>query len=248
MGTGQDIVTLHKQIDHKSSYILYGFSRGGATAINYLAQDNPNNIQALILEAAPADMIDSVNNFQYNIGWKIAENRPAQEQIFYTLFPAYQRASTPPIDNIKNIRNKNLPILIVQSKDDTRVPIDAAYKLYLAFVDAGFTHVYLCILDHGKHAWYTQSPDKNLYLQALHSFYKKYDFSYNTDFATINDLAILQPSKEKIKKKLKLHQEYLELLYQNKKSFNQNIALLASAGLIIFALGWNFQFNFFKKS
>lgn len=238
MGTGQDIVTLKNQIDPEQSYILYGFSRGGSAAINYLAQYNPNNIQALILEATPADMIDAVDKFQYNIGYKFTDNRMTQEILFHTLFPAYQLGSTPPVQNITNITNKNLPIFIVQSDNDARVSIDAAYKLYLAFLDAGFNDVYLCLLTTSKHAFYTTGLQKDFYLHALHSFYKKYGFAYHAELATINDLAILQPSIDEISKKLRLHQEQMEKKYLSQKYFNQTATLILVAGLIVFGLGW----------
>jgi pimeloyl-ACP methyl ester carboxylesterase len=247
MGTGQDITTLKKQIDPKKSYILYGLSRGGAAAITYLAQYNPSNIQALILESTPADMIDAVDNFQYAIGYKFAQERPTQELIFHTLFPAYQLGSIPPIQSIAHIQNKQLPVFIVHTQDDTRVSIDAAYKLYLALKQANFTDVYLCILDHGKHGLYTQGPDKNIYLHALHSFYKKYGFAYHQQFATLNDLAILQPPVDQVLKKLALYQHHKKTNYLTQKYFNQKIALLATAGSVIFGLGWHLHVENLEK-
>ena len=241
MATGQDIATLHQQIDPEQSYILYGLSRGGAAAINYLAQHNQNNIQALILEGTPADMIDAVNHFQHSIGYKISQERPTKELIYHMVFPAYQLESTPPVANIAKISNKHLPVLIVQSQDDVRVPVDAAYKLYLAFLDAGFTNIYLCILHQGKHAFYTQGTNKNLYLHALHSFYKKYGFAYNREFATLDDLTSFQPSSQEISKKLHLHQHQIESKYEDQKYFNQKITLFVAAGLIVFGLGWHLQ-------
>lgn len=239
MGTGKDITTLKNQIDPKKSYILYGLSRGGSVAINYLAQHNPNNIQALILESTLADMIDAVDNFQYAIGYQFAEERATQELIFHTLFPAYKLGSMPPVQSIAHIKNKHLPIFIVHAQDDTRVSIDAAYKLYLAFQNAGFKDVYLYILDHGKHGLYTQGADKNIYLHALHSFYKKYGFAYRPEFATLDNLAILQPTVDQILKKLALHQQQQKTNYLIQKYFNQKIVLLATAGSIIFGLGWH---------
>jgi Prolyl oligopeptidase family len=241
MGTGKDITTLEHQIDPKKSYILYGLSRGGSTAITYLAQNNPNNIQALILESTPADMIDAVDNFQYAIGYKFAQERATQEMLFGKLFPAYQLGSIPPVQSIAHINNKQLPIFIVHAQDDARVSFDAAYKLYLAFQNAGFTDVYLCILDHGKHALYTQGPDKHIYLHALHSFYKKYGFAYHQEFATLNDLTVLQPPVHQIAKKLMLYEQQQKINYLTQKYFNQKIALLATTGSIIFGLGWHLQ-------
>ena len=75
MGQGPDITALKNKIDPNESYILYGLSRGGSTIVNYLAQNNPTNIQAIILDAAPADMVSTVNVLQHSIGYKFAPTR-----------------------------------------------------------------------------------------------------------------------------------------------------------------------------
>lgn len=203
MGTDQDITTLRKQIDPDKDYILYGFSRGGAAAINVLAQDNPSNIKALILESSPADMIDSIKNAQYALGYQFSTQRSGQEKLFHALFPAYQLGSTPPVKNIAKIQNRSLPILIIASVADQRVAIDASCKLYLAFLKAGFTDVYFQELATSKHDHYVSGSERTQYLQALHSFYKKYGFAYNPKFAVFDDLSHLQPSAESIIAKLR---------------------------------------------
>jgi predicted esterase len=251
MATDQDIETLQENINPLESYIIYGFSRGGAAAINYLAKYNPHNIQALILEATPADMIDAINNFQINIGYQISNNRSTQELLFHTLFPAYQLTSKPPVENIQHILNKHLPIFIIHSKEDTRVPIDAAYKLYIACKDAGFTDVYLCILEEGRHAFYTTGNQKNIYLRALHSFYKKYNFVYDENMANIDDLSTLQPTKKEVEEQLKNHVDTMKLFFSKQNQSNQKfIQLTIAAALLLY--GINLQFyqyqNLYSKN
>ena len=107
MGHGQDITTLAEQIDPTKEYIIYGVSRGGSAAINYIADYNPANIKALVLDATPADMISPVDMLQYEVGYKFALNRIIQEAIFQILFPGYQVGAVPPVDNISKIANKN---------------------------------------------------------------------------------------------------------------------------------------------
>lgn len=232
MGHGQDIQTLAKQIDATKKYILYGVSRGGTAAINYIAEYNPSNIKALILDATPADMISPIETLQYIIGYKFAPHRLDQEIIFNTIFPGYELNSTPPIQNISHIQNKHIPICIVHSVEDTRVSIASAWQLYLAFKHHGFTDVYLCQLEHGKHSFCLQGSDKNIYLQAIHSFYKKYHFTYNEKYATM-DLAMLQPSINEIKKKLHDFQHTLEKIYNKKQNQLKTSMIALGIGIII---------------
>jgi len=228
MGQGPDITALKKQIHPKESYVLYGLSRGGSTIVNYLAQNNPKNIQAVVLDAAPADMVSTVNILQHTIGYKLAPTRAYQEYVFNTLFPAYPINSITPLQDIARINNKNLPVLIVHSHKDTRVHISSAWQLYLAFKQAHFTNVYLLELTQGTHAHYMKGPEKNVYLNALHSFYKKYNLAHNSEQSNIN-LQELQPSQSKISEKLQTYYDQLEDTYQKQNQFNKNII----AGLLL---------------
>ena len=232
MGYGIDIQTLKHQIDCDQEYILYGVSRGGATIINYLADYNPKNIAGIILDAAPADVVDSIDFWQHAIGYLFAPDRATQETIFHSLFPAYPKNSIPSVQAIANISNKKLPVFIVNSQDDARVPIASAWELYIAFLQAGFEHVYLCQLTTGVHANYMQGPDKNIYLTALHSFYKTHEFDYNPHYATLKSLRDLQPSIDDIIEKLSVYKEKMERNYQIQKAKNRNYFYLTIAGLI----------------
>lgn len=241
MGQGEDIETVKKEINSDESYILFGFSRGGAAAINYLAQYNPENIQALILNASPADMLETVNAMQHKMGYKFAPTRADQEYIFTTIFPAYPMNSTPPIDAIAHIKNKDLPIFIVHAQTDTVVHISASWQLYKAFLQAGFTHVYLCQLESGEHKAYHNSPDKEKFLHALHSFYKKYGFDYNPEYATLSDeqLHELQPTDDEITAKLNDYKNQLVAAYEKQNSLNNTIIAI-TAGVSLTALATAF--------
>lgn len=198
MGYGQDVEALKNMINPDGSYILFGFSRGGTAIINYLANNNIDNIKAVVLNAVPADIIQSVDDVQKKLGYTFAPTRFDQEYFFNMLFPAYPIGSTASKDLIAQIKNKHLPIFIAHAKTDTIVSISAAWQLYTAFLQAGFTDIYLCELASGQHKAYPQSPDKITFLQGLHSFYKKYHFNYNHEFATLHDLSSLQPTVDSI--------------------------------------------------
>lgn len=231
MGYGPDEQTLKDQITDDDSYILFGFSRGGTAVINYLAHNDADNIKAVILNATPADTIQAIDDFQKSIGYTFAPNRLDQERIFNTLFPAYPVGSPAIKDIVSHIKDKNLPILIVHSKTDKVVNVTAAWQLYIACKQAGFHNVYLCELESGEHKAYPQSPDKLHFLQSIHSFYKKYHFDYNTQYAVFDDLSRLQPNTQAIIEKLNLYQQTQQAMYEQKELFNKTFAFLAATGI-----------------
>lgn len=179
MGQGADIETLYNAVEElppDEKIILYGYSRGGAAVINYLAQHNPKNIAALVLDAAPSDIPASIAPTLAKCGI----NPKYALTVFCKIFPAYSKNSIPPVQAIKQIQNKNLPILMLHSKTDQKVVVQNAYKLYQEFKAQGFTNVHLVILSDGRHSFLLQHETaKSRYLQAIHTFYKKYNLPHN---------------------------------------------------------------------
>ncbi len=231
MGHGIDITTLHNQIDPQKEYILYGLSRGGATIIKYMAEYNPENIKAIIIDSAPADVVESVYDLQKDMGSILTSDRNTMEYIFHQVFPAYPMHSISPLAGIFNIQNKDIPIFIVHSHEDTRVSISSAWKMYLKFIEYGFKHVYLCELNHGYHGFITQGAEQEKYLHHLHTFYKKYNLSYNPSYATT--LPLPQPSSENIIEKLDQHNQKLNEAYHKK---NQFLTKVAAANIFLLIL------------
>lgn len=78
MGQGDDIARLHKKLtgNQHDQIILYGCSRGAATIINTLAQQNTPNIAALVLDATPADMPATIIQFWQNLVFILAMLQP----------------------------------------------------------------------------------------------------------------------------------------------------------------------------
>jgi len=217
IGQEHDIAILHQQIKNNETYTGYGHSRGGCTLIPYLAQHQPPNITALVLDASPADIIDRVDEIQYSYGFCPFQTRESKEWILRKLYPGYTQNGTPPFQTIKKIQNKSLPVFIVHSHDDQIVNIRAAYKNYKAFKDAQFPHVYLCELNHGGHSKNIEDP---FYKTALHSFYKKHGLPHDPQHATLDNLTHLQPSVEHINEQIKIQETKLLQRYQTQRSLN----------------------------
>ncbi|MCX5923151.1 MAG: prolyl oligopeptidase family serine peptidase [Candidatus Dependentiae bacterium] len=188
MAQGPDINSLHKFIDAQSKpgngIILYGCSRGSATILNYLKKHDHQEIKALVLDACPASMHEAIQPTLIKYGI----NPSRALSVFTTLFPKYPTVNPiTPLDSIKNIKNKNLPILLIHSLDDTVVPFEHGLMLYQEFIENGFKNVHFISIPSGKHSFLLQGKNsKKPYLQAVHSFYKKYNLPFNELFATTN--------------------------------------------------------------
>lgn len=206
LGQGQDIEDIHThlQLDPKKKYRAYCHSRGACAFINYMAQHNPENVQMIVLEAGPADMLNIVDEYQYKYGLFPFWTRAQKEYILRCNYPKYPQNSLPPVQVIPQIQNKKLPILIIHPQDDTRVNVRSAWQLYKAFKQAEFSDVYLCELKKGGHSKSADGPEGNIFKSALHSVYKKHGQSFSPDHATLQDtdLKKLQPTIDEIDEKL----------------------------------------------
>lgn len=212
LGQGQDIETINKHTQSIQDCKLLGHSRGGAAITNYLGKYNPTNVSMIILDAAPADILNVVDETQYKYGLFPLVTRAQKEWYLRTLYPNYPKNSTPPVESIADIKNKDLPVFIVHSHNDKVVNIRSAWQYYKAFKQANFSNVYLCELQKGSHNHnadnYTLDSDSHIYKTALHSVYKKHGFQHDPKQATLqeHEFKKLQPSIEDIDEKLRINQ------------------------------------------
>ena len=232
LGQDKDVKKLLQVLaSHPKKCKLHSHSKGGNVIINGLARYNPSNVAAIVIDASPADMLDRVDEIQCSLGVYLFQSREQKEWILRQLYPAYPQGSVPPVEEIKNIKNKDLPVFIVHSDDDKIVNIRAGLKIYKAFKQAEFPHVYFCRLHHGGHNNNGKGADSHIYRTAIHSFYKKYGFKYDEQHATLQDLTSLQPSIEEVDKQI----EDQEIILQEKFRFRRavNIAIGIHAAFMI---------------
>jgi predicted alpha/beta hydrolase family esterase len=235
LGQANDIETLKNQIEAcDENHILYGHSLGGARIIKGLAQHNFPNVQAIIIDASPADVIDRVHEIQCAAGAYPFRTRAQKEWILRQLYPDYPKNSIPPVASIFQIRNKSLPVFLVHSENDDIINARAAGQNYKAFKQAQFPHVYLCMLKHGGHNHNTKGADNQVYKTALHSFYKKHNLQYDPKQATLEDLSHLQPTIEDVDKQIAIHENKLQEKFRNQRTLN--IAIGIHAAFIITAI------------
>lgn len=213
MGQGADIQTISKavaQIAPTNPIILYGCSRGAATILTYLGQHNPPNIAALVLDACPANLPETMHLKLAQLG--IAPSMA--DRIFSILFPRYNyETAITPESAIVNIKNKNIPILLIHSTCDSVVHHTHALRLYKKFLQAGFTNVHLALIPMGRHGYLLQNPTaQTKYLEAVHSFYQKYNLNHNSNWAQ-PELLATSISIETINQQIKDYERDIKIKY-----------------------------------
>lgn len=238
MGQKDDIEVIKRTInlvETNKNIILYGCSRGAATLVTYLGLHNPENITALILDACPSNIPETIQMALAKAGI----NPNWAETIFSYLFPQYDsKTAITPLQAIPTIKNKKLPILLLHSLEDTKVHYTNSLKLYKAFIDNGFTNVHICLISKGAHSYLLQNDaSQGEYLQAVHSFYKKYGITYNQEFAQ-KDIDNYSLDKNTVENQIKDYEQDIIKTYQNSSS-NNTYLLTSIACLSI--LYWYFK-------
>lgn len=170
--------------------IVYATSQGTATAINYLAScDKKENIQALVLEAVLASGNSAIH---HTLTGTSGVNDASYS--YYILpylarivFPCYRAAGEQPIKALDNLP-KDIPIIIVHSKNDMQLPYDGACALYYGLRSKGNDNVYFISKDGFSHINILYSdPERNV----VRSILKKHDLLKTSP--EVSDLSEFQP-------------------------------------------------------
>lgn len=205
----QTLANEYEKIKEKK-VVLVGMSRGASTILNFLGTRNSTSIVAAVVESPFDSIVETLDTLCKIAGvdWIPMIIRHTSPNLF---FSKYNPKGVFPIKVAHNI-NKELPLLIIASLEDTLIPAVNSASIYFKLLDAGHQHVYFLLLDKGVHAYLLQNDDAPLYLNTVHAFYQKYNLPHSQTFAMQGDtiLAQCQPSKKTVDEALK-----------NKKSFIQ---------------------------
>ncbi|HSC24851.1 MAG TPA: hypothetical protein VLB80_01370 [Candidatus Babeliales bacterium] len=156
--------------------ILFGISRGASNALIFSGLYQLDNVKALLLES-PYNSMSEVIEYtmqRKNLCWLPLSYG---ETIAECIFKKYTRYGYSPKNCIENI-SKNIPILIVCSKEDNLVPVESSINVYKKLVESGHKHAYIFITDYGKHAKILQDSDGEKYQWVVNAFYKKYNLPH----------------------------------------------------------------------
>jgi hypothetical protein len=181
--------------------IGFGVSRGAATWITTLGTKQvAKQVACLVLES-PFSSMKNVMLFQV-IHFILEAMTPLfpsidpehhASMIMKNFFTSYQMDGIQPIDAIQNI-SKDIPILLVHSKEDAIIPINNSRHLYNKLRESGHNKIFLLELDHGKHASLLKGPQGLLYARVVHAFFKHYNIPYDPTLAAGINLDEYQPA------------------------------------------------------
>lgn len=175
----------HATIEHPT-IVAVGPSRGASALVAWLgtASEPKNNIKALVLES-PFDSMDSVLRniigeylYQYPMARSLGHN------LIRFVFSQYKKRAITPLQAAADVP-KDLPILIVCSEEDTRVPTWSSEKLYQELKDTGHNKAHFVKLKRGFHGKLIQGADGETYRNATHAFYKKYNLPHHPEYAEL---------------------------------------------------------------
>lgn len=188
--TYKKIITKFKNV---CDIVLKGVSRGASNLLIFAGLYQLENVRAMVLESPYYMMAEVIENKmqQMNLTWLPLSYG---EFVAESIFKKYTRYGHSPANCIENI-SKELPILIICSKEDSLVPYTSSLNVYKKLIETGHTHVYIFIAEHGRHAFILQGPDGEKYQQVVNAFYKKYNLPYTADDAEKGEslLALCQP-------------------------------------------------------
>jgi hypothetical protein len=156
--------------------VLFGLSRGASNVAIFAGLHQYDNIKALVLESPYNTMTDVIENVMHQkcLGWLDVSYGETMAEF---IFKKYKRNGWSPKNCCENIP-KDIPILIICSKEDQLVPCSSSINLYKNLISSGHEHTYILITDYGKHAHILHGPDSEKYHTTVNAFYKKYNLPY----------------------------------------------------------------------
>ncbi len=204
----QTLANEYEKIKEKR-IVLVGMSRGASTILNFLGTRPSGSIVAAIVESPFDSVVETLDTLCKIAGvdWVPMFIRHTSPNLF---FSKYDPNGIFPIKVAHNI-NKEVPLLIIASLEDTLIPALNSASIYFKLRDCGHQHVYFLLLDKGVHAYLLENDDAPFYFNTVHAFYKKYNLPHNQTFAAQGDalLAQCQPSKKAVDDALKNKKSYL---------------------------------------
>ncbi len=185
LGQENEIRTLanaYEKAKHTHDVVLMGMSRGASTILNFLGTQNPTNVAAAIVESPFDSITNTLENFckVAGVSWLMPLGiLYASPNLFFSKF---NPKGVFPIKVVHKIQ-KDLPILIIASLEDTLIPALSTAAIYSKLVDTQHSHVYFLLLEKGAHGYLLEHDNAHIYLNTVHAFYKKYDLPYNETLA-----------------------------------------------------------------
>jgi hypothetical protein len=163
--------------------ILHGVSDGAGSTITTMGTHDLKNVKALILESPYDDIQEAVKTLlSHGNLHRIPGLTTLVTFITSYVCKGYSPYGVRPIDVAGKI-NKDIPILLIATKEDIITPLAGTVRLYNKLKAAGHTKVHLLILDKGRHADLLWGPQEDVYRNTMHAFLRHYGLPHNPAIA-----------------------------------------------------------------
>jgi predicted esterase len=172
--------------DTDQSIVAIGSSRGAATLLNVVSTSELPLLKAVVVLAPFNGLSKAVKHYLDHHYGVFASSLLHRIVLWYAQRFYYQAHVEEGISPEKVISsfNKNVPLLLVHSKNDDYIPVQSTRVLYLYLKNAGHKHVYLLELDSPLHGRYHHNSGDAERLEAVvHAFYKRYGITYDEKLA-----------------------------------------------------------------
>lgn len=158
--------------------VLYGDSRGAATILNFIAQHNPSQVKAAVIEGVFDTIPHVIKHLAYEDKGEIVEGR--LHNILSFIARDYHKKGPFPLDFVAKIKN-DIPLLLVTSLKDGLIASQCTISLYNMLKKRNHPKVHILILKESWHPTYMidNVEDKRIYESVVHAFYKRYGLPYN---------------------------------------------------------------------
>jgi len=183
LGQDGDMQVLHRgchAID--DDVVLFGVSRGAATAVNFVARYWPANVKAAIFESPFDTGENGMDGFLSHWGVGRCERLKNCFKNMFRWVSQYDPNGIHPVTVAQNL-DPELPVLFVCSKEDTLINYEQTINVYKKVIEAGHQKAHLLILDKGRHGRLLWGTDGQKYQDVTHAFYRKYELPYTDAFA-----------------------------------------------------------------
>ena len=154
--------------------------RGGKrTLFNFLAEYNPKQVKAAILESVYDDIEHYIKHLFYVDKAECSEER--LHSLYSLILGSYKRSGPFPRQYADRITD-DIPLLIVTSLQDKLVNPQCVITIYNRLKERGHKKVHILVLKNSSHPCYMldDNADKELYEAVVHAFYAYYNLPHNS--------------------------------------------------------------------
>jgi hypothetical protein len=235
LGQGVCVEHLSRDFPASGDVAFHATSQGTASTLNFvsqLSQADQARIRVIVLEAVLASGNSAIIHNAKDILGSSAESEVCYYSAPYSatfMFPRYSPSGMQPIKSIAHI-SREIPIVIVHSKEDGCLPYSGACALYYGLRAQGHENVYFISCEGRDHIQVLESkPIAQMCLRKILEHHRVFKVESDCKMLTPGERTLVQPEIEQ-------YREFYEQLYsrEQKHSYLPWVAGTVAVGGALF--------------